>query len=110
MPTPSRSWKPIPRRSYGIFLIGVFVIFTTISLANDAANQGLQPIPRLILGVIIIGGFSVLYALAGILFREKFWKPFIPLFVTEFFLINILLNISPNYPWPNQLDAAGLTV
>jgi len=109
MPTPSRYWKTIPRRSYGIFLVGVFVIFATISLANDAANQGLQPVPRLILSIIVTSGFSVLYALCGVLFRENFWKPFIPLFILQFFLMNLLVNVYPNYPWPGQLDAAGLT-
>jgi hypothetical protein len=105
----ARYWKTISRRSYWIFLVGVFVIFTTISLANDAANQGLQPITRLILNIVVTSGFSVLYALAGVLFREKFWKPFIPLFIVHFLLMNILGNVYPNYPWPGQLDAAGLT-
>jgi sigma-B regulation protein RsbU (phosphoserine phosphatase) len=105
----SRYWTTIPRRSYGIFLTGVFVIFSTISLANDAANQGLQPVPRLVLSIVVTSGFSVLYAMAGILFREKFWKPFIPLFIVHFILMNVLLNLYPNYAWPNQLDSAGLT-
>ncbi len=109
MPALSRFWKTIPRRSYGLFLLGVFFIFSTTSLANDAANQGLQPIPRLILSIVVTSGFSVLYALTGFLFRKNFWKAFIPLFLVHFVLINVLINVYPNYPWPNQLDAAGLT-
>jgi hypothetical protein len=109
MPALSRFWKTIPRRSYGLFLLGVFFIFSTTSLANDAANQGLQPIPRLILSIVVTSGFSVLYALTGFLFRKNFWKVFIPLFLIHFVLMNALINVYPNYPWPAQLDAAGLT-
>src|SRR5258708_7026056 len=101
-------WKAIPRRPSLLFLLGVFLIFSTVALASDIAEMGRQPALRFVLTILLQGTFPVLYAATGFVLRKNFWKAFVPLFAVHFVLINVLFHLFPAPPQPAQMDAAGI--
>lgn len=101
-------WKAVPRKSVVSFLLGVFLIFSIVALASDAANMGDTPNLRFALTILVSGTFAVFYAVAGFALRKHFWKAFVPLFVVHFFLMS---KLSASFPYPQQavqMDAADI--
>lgn len=105
MTTPN-PWHTTPRKSSVIFLLAVFFIFASFGFASDSINMGHQaPLP-FGLSVMVAGLFAVIYAASGITLRSKFWKAFIPIFITQFVLMGLLSHWFPDAPRPLQFDAA----
>jgi hypothetical protein len=101
-------WKTLPRRSFLLFLLGVFFIFITVGFASDIAEMGRQPTLRFAINLLLSGIFPVSYAVAGFALRKQFWKAFLPLFAVHFSLINVLFRWLPAPPRPAYMDAAGI--
>ena len=101
-------WRQFPLRSSVIFLLGVFLIFSTIPFVDDMTEMGREPTLRLVLNVLITGGFCVLYAFAGLSLRSKWWKAFFPIFVVHVVLVNVVAARLPNLPQPQLMDAAQI--
>jgi hypothetical protein len=101
-------WKQFPLRSAVIFLLGVFLIFTTIPFVADMTEMGREPTLRLVLTVLITGSFCVLYAFTGLSLRNKWWKAFFPIFVVHFVLLNIVDHRFPKLPPFVLMDAAQI--
>jgi hypothetical protein len=101
-------WRQFPLRSSVIFLLGVFLIFSTIPFVDDMTEMGREPALRLVLNVLITGGFCVLYAFAGLSLRSKWWKAFFPIFVVHVVLVNVVAARLPNLPQPQLMDAAQI--
>jgi hypothetical protein len=101
-------WKTVPRNSRGLFLLGVFFIFSTIGFASDITEMGRQPALRFVLGVLIVGIFPMFYALSGFILRKHFWKATLPLFAVHFALINVISQMLPAPPQAAQLSAADI--
>jgi Stage II sporulation protein E (SpoIIE) len=104
----SSFWRTVPRSSLLIFLLGVFCIFTTFGFAGDVSDMGRQSGLHFAVGVLLSGLFAVSYALTGIVLRGQFWKAFVPLFLLQFVLMNLLANWLPNRRPLAQLDATGV--
>jgi hypothetical protein len=101
-------WKSFPRSSSLLFLLGVFLLFSTIALSSDIGDMGRQPALRLVLMILIQGTFPVCYAVAGFVLRKQMWKAFVPLFVLHSLLINLLFRWIPAPAQATQMDAAEL--
>ena len=101
-------WKQFPLRSSVIFLLGVFLIFSTIPFVADMSEMGREPTLRFVLNVLITGGFCVLYAFTGLSLRSKWWKAFFPIFVVHVVLVNVVAARLPNLPQPQLMDAAQI--
>src|SRR4029077_9653982 len=67
-----------------------------------------QPVLKVVLSALVIGTFAIFYAAAGIILRAQVWKAAVPIFVVQFFLMNVLHHWLPNAPPDKALDAAGL--
>lgn len=100
-------WKTVPRRSVIGFLLGVFLIFSVVAFATDAANLGHTPRLRFALSILISGIFPVFYAIGGFVLRKRFWKAFLPLFALHFFLMSKLYASIPQRP-AAQMNAADI--
>jgi Stage II sporulation protein E (SpoIIE) len=96
-------WKTLPKKSTAVFLLGVFLIFSTVGIASDIIDMGRQPQLRFSLSVLLSGLFPMLYAFTGFLLRGKFWKAFIPLFAVHFMLMNLVARSFPDVPQAEQL-------
>src|ERR1035438_5104228 len=101
-------WRKFPRPSMLIFLGGVFFLFSTTGIATDIMSLGRQTPPRYVLGVLLAGLGATVYAIAGFLLRQRFWKAFFPILIVQIALINLLARSIPNLPYPSTLDAAGI--
>ena len=101
-------WRQFPRRSTAIFLLGVFLIFSTIAFVVDMTEMGREPTLRFVLSVLITGTFPVLYAFAGFSLRNKWWKACLPIFLAHFALLNALATRLPTPPQPDHMDAAQI--
>src|SRR5271154_952298 len=101
-------WTQFPRRSSVIFLIGVFLIFSTIAFVADMTEMGREPALRFALTVLITGSFCVLYAFTGLSLRNKWWKAFFPIFVVHLVLINVVDARFPKLPQLVLMDAAQI--
>ncbi len=108
MSSPKPYWKTFPRKSFAIFLLGVFFIFSTIGIASDTMQMGRQPTLLFVLSVLVSGVFPMFYAAAGFALRKQFWKAFVPLFALHFVIMNVLANMLPTLPQPTQMDAADI--
>lgn len=101
-------WRSIPRKSLVGFLLGVFLLFSTIGIASDIAEMGRQPVLRFVISVLLSGIFPVFYAFTGFALRKQFWKGVLPLFAIHFVLMNVLANWLPTLPQPAQMGAADI--
>lgn len=99
-------WRQFPRRSTILFLLGVFLIFSTIAFVVDMTEMGRESTLRFVLSVLITGAFPVLYAFAGFSLRNKWWKACVPIFVVHLALLNVLATRLPTPPRPDHMDAA----
>lgn len=94
--SPTKSyWKTIPRKSFVGFLLGVFFIFSTMGFVNDIIEMGRQPILRFALTVLLSGVLAMFYAGTGFVLRKQFWKAFLPAFVLQFVVMNVLGSLLP---------------
>ena len=101
-------WKTLSRRSFFLFLLGVFFVFSAVGFASDVAEMGRTPKLRFILSILISGIFPVFYAFGGFALRKHFWKAFVPLFAIHFFLIGLLNGSFPSPRQGAQMDAADI--
>jgi hypothetical protein len=109
MTTIKTYWKSVPPKSLVGFLLGVFLLFSTIGIASDIAQMGRQPMLRFVLSVLLSGVFPVFYAFLGFALRKQFWKGVLPLFAVHFILMNVLANWFPDMPEPAQMGAVDIT-
>ena len=101
-------WKTVPRKSLAGFLLGVFLLFSTIGIASDIAEMGRQPMLRFVVSVLLSGIFPVFYAFTGFALRRQFWKGVLPLFAVHFVLMYVLANWLPSPPQPAQMGVADI--
>jgi len=107
--SPSRSyWKNISRKSLAAFLLGVFLIFSTVGIASDIAEMGRMPAVRFALSVFLSGLFPVFYATTGFALRKQFWKAIVPLFIVHWLLMNAIVRWFPGAARPAQMDAGQI--
>jgi hypothetical protein len=74
MPTIKTYWKSVPKTSLAGFLLGVFLIFSTIGFASDIVEMGRQPMPRFVMSILMAGVFPVFYAFIGFALRKQFGR------------------------------------
>jgi phosphoglycerol transferase MdoB-like AlkP superfamily enzyme len=108
MSTATSFWKTLSRRSFFLFLLGVFFVFSAVGFASDVADMGRTPKLRFVLSILISGIFPVCYAFAGFALRKHFWKLFVPVFAVHFFLMNELSASLPSPRQAAQMDAADI--
>jgi len=101
-------WKTLSPRSFILFLLGVFFVFSAIGFASDVTNMGRTPKLRFLLGVLISGIFPVFYAFGGFALRKHFWKAFVPVFAVHYFLMYELDASLPSPGQSAQMDAGDL--
>jgi hypothetical protein len=100
-------WRAAPLKSRLIFLVAVFLFFSSCGIAFDVIDMGNQPPLQLALSVVFTATFSVAYAATGIALRGKFWKAFLPLFALHVLCMNLLGHwFPPEPPRPAQYSAA----
>jgi Stage II sporulation protein E (SpoIIE) len=99
----------VPRRSILIFLLGVFLLFATISLAADMSLLGREPLLRLVLSVLVTSTFAIFYATAGFVMKSQSWKVMIPIFVVHLLIMNALNVWVPTLAPFKTLDTAQLS-
>jgi Stage II sporulation protein E (SpoIIE) len=104
----ARFWKTIPRRSFLLFLLGVFFIFSTVGFVGDISMLGRQPVLRFVITVIISGLFPIFYAGSGLVLRGQFWKACIPIFIVHFTLLSFLADWLPELPRLTQMGPAEI--
>lgn len=100
--------RALPRKSLAVFLLGVFLLFGTIALADDMTQMARQPILRLSLTLLFISTFSVFYALAGFTLRGKSWIAFIPILVVQLLIMKSLNSRLPSLPPLNLADTSAV--
>jgi stage II sporulation SpoE-like protein len=108
MGKPTSFWKTLSPRSFFLFLLGVFFVFSAVGFANDVTEMGRTPTLRFVLSILISGIFPVFYAFGGFALRKHFWKAFVPVFAVHYFL---MYELSASLPSPResaQMDAAYL--
>jgi hypothetical protein len=93
-------WKTLSPRSFSLFLLGVFLVFSAIGFASDVTDMGRTPPLRLVLSVLLSGSFPVLYAFGGFALRKHFWKAFPLIFAVHYFL---MYKLSVSFPSPAQV-------
>lgn len=108
MSTSRAYWKSVPFNSLLVFLLGVFLLFSTIGFASDIPEMGRQPQLRFVLSVLASGIFPVFYAFAGFALRKNWWKAIVPIFVVHFALMFFLANKLPEQPQPSIMGPAEL--
>jgi hypothetical protein len=108
MGKPTSFWKTLSPRSFFLFLLGVFFVFSAVGFANDVTEMGRTPTLRFVLSILISGIFPVFYAFGGFALRKHFWKAFVPVFAVHYFLMYELSASLPSPREPAQMDAAYL--
>lgn len=101
-------WRTVPFNSLVVFLLGVFLLFSTIGFASDIPEMGRQSQLRFVLSVLASGIFPVFYAFAGFALRKDWWKAIVPLFIVHFALMFFLANKLPDRPLPSNMGATEL--
>jgi hypothetical protein len=101
-------WKTLSPRSFALFLLGVFLVFSAIGFASDVTDMGRTPTLRFVLSILISGIFPTLYAFGGFALRKHFWKAFIPIFAFHYFLMYKLSVSLPSPQQLSQMDAADI--
>jgi hypothetical protein len=108
MSKPTSFWKTLSPRSFFLFLLGVFFVFSAVGFASDVADLGRTPKLRFVLSVLISGIFPVFYAFGGFALRKHFWKAFVPVFAIHFYVMNLLSASLPSPRQATQMDAADI--
>jgi len=93
-------WKTLSPRSFSLFLLGVFLVFSAVGFASDVTDMGRTPPLRFVLSVLMSGFFPVLYAFGGFALRKHFWKAFPPIFAVHYFL---MYKLSVSFPSREQV-------
>jgi hypothetical protein len=101
-------WKTLSPRSFLLFLLGVFFVFSAIGFANDVMQMGRTPNPRFALSILVAGIFPIFYAIAGFGYRKHAWKIIVPLFVVHFFVMGVLSRTLPLSGQTGSMDAAEI--
>lgn len=101
-------WRETPRKFIVVLLFSVFFFFTTIGFAADIITMGRQHPVHFALGVVFSGLFAVLYVVASISLRQKWWKAVLPIFVAQFVVMGWLAFRFPDRPEPVSMTAAEL--
>jgi len=101
-------WKTLSRKSFFLFLLGVFFVFSAVGFASDVAEMGSTPKLRFVLSILISGIFPVFYAVGGFALRKHFWKAFIPVFAVHFFLMSVLNGSIPSPRQTAQMNATDI--
>lgn len=101
-------WRDTPRKSIVILLISIFCLFTTIGFANDIMSLGRQQTTRFLLGILLSGFFPIIYAVGGILLRQRWWMAAIPIFVVQFVVMGAVAHTFPDLPGPATMSAAEM--
>src|SRR4029453_3353898 len=70
------SWKSMSRRSYGLFLAGVFFTFLPAGILTDIARLGANGPLRLVANGMFAGVIAVIYVIV-----VRHWSPLLPLLV-----------------------------
>jgi serine phosphatase RsbU (regulator of sigma subunit) len=109
MDRPDLFWKTLSRRSFFLFLLGVFLVFSAIGFASDVTAMGRTPTLRFVLSILISGIFPVFYAFGGFALRKHFWKAFLPIFAFHYFLMYKLSVSLPFAPQAEQMNAAEIS-
>src|SRR6516225_6715726 len=105
MRTTTSYWRNVPVTSLAAFLLGVFLLFSTIGFASDIGDMGRQPPLRFLLSVLASGLFPVGYAFLGFTLRKQWWKGVVPLFVVHFFAMLLVANALPILPQSAQMGS-----
>ena len=71
MSTIKTYWKSVPRKSLVGFMLGVFLLFSTIGFAIDITEMGRQPMLRYVMSILLSGIFPVFYAFSGFALRRQ---------------------------------------
>jgi hypothetical protein len=108
MSKPTSFWKTLSRRSFFLFLLGVFFVFSAVGFASDVADLGRTPKLRFVLSILISGIFPVFYAFGGFALRKHFWKAFVPVFAIHFYIMSVLSVSLPSPRQATQMDAADI--
>jgi len=115
MPSPSLEnlrpfsrWKTTPRWSIAVFLLAIFFTFSSFGFVFDGMDMGRQPALRFALSVVLIALFAILYGVAGISFRRRFWIPMLPIFLLQNLCMNLLFRWLPDGPALTHFDSAQL--
>ena len=103
-------WKTLSPRSFFLFLLGVFFVFSAVGFGSDVTEMGRTPKTAFIWSVLISGIFPVFYAYGGFALRKYFWKAFFPLFAVHFLLMNLIMlnRHGPSLQHMAQMDAAEI--
>jgi len=99
-------WTTVPRLTAVIFLVAVFLTFSTIGIVGDVSDMGRQPPIRYIGGILVSGGFAAIYAWSGVRLRKRAWMVFVPLFFVQMFLMRTISHQFPDLPYSSTLSAA----
>lgn len=108
MSTNRTYWKTVPLNSLSVFLVGVFLLFSTIGIASDIPEMGRQPQLRFVLSVLGSGIFPVFYAFAGFALRKDWWKAVVPIGVVHFAFMFFLSNKLPDRPQASTMGPLEL--
>jgi Stage II sporulation protein E (SpoIIE) len=99
-------WQTTPRKTSVIFLTGVFFIFASFGFAADSIDMGHQPPLHFAVSILLSGLFAVVYAIACISQRSKWWRPILPIFVVQAGTMALVNYWLPEAPRPVQFNAA----
>jgi hypothetical protein len=99
-------WDNVPRWVTVIFLVAVFLTFSTMGVAGDISDMGLEPLTRFVGGVLVSGLFAVVYAWSGVKLRGRAWMVFVPLFFVQIFTMAVLHSRFPNLHYSNPMTPA----
>jgi Stage II sporulation protein E (SpoIIE) len=82
--------KTLSRKSFVLFMLGVFFVFSAVGFASDVTTMGRTQKLHFVLSIFVSGIFPVFYAIAGFALRKHFWKAFFPVFAVHFYIMNVL--------------------
>ncbi len=105
METPN-PWHTIPRKNATVFLLAVFLIFSSLGVAGDVMAMGHQSPFHYTVSVLLSAFFAVGYASSGMILSSRFWKAFIPLFILQALTNMALANLLPDAPHAALSSAA----
>ena len=89
-----------------MFLLGVFFIFGIIGSAVDTMGMGLQSTTRYLISIVLFGVFAIVYAISGVMLRERSWKVIFVVMLVEMVVIGKVLRSTPT---PTQMGAADIS-